>query len=41
MMAKISRGCGIEKIRIALAVCLFGLTLALPKPKRCGCSMTH
>ena len=31
MMAKISRGCGIEKIRIALAVCLFGLTLALPK----------
>ncbi len=30
MMAKISRGCGIEKIRIALALSLFGLTFALP-----------
>ena len=30
MMAKISRGCGIEKIRIALALSLFGLAFALP-----------
>ena len=29
MMAKISRGCGIEQIRIALAWCLFGLALAV------------
>jgi Flp pilus assembly secretin CpaC len=31
MMAKISRGCGREKIRIALAAGLFGLALALPE----------
>src|SRR5258708_39683981 len=30
MMAKISRGCGHEEIRIALALCLFGLAFALP-----------
>src|SRR5882757_682289 len=30
MMAKISRGCGMEKIRTALAVSLFGLAFALP-----------
>jgi Flp pilus assembly secretin CpaC len=30
MMAKISRGCGIEKIRIALALCLLGSVVALP-----------
>jgi len=30
MMAKISRGCGHEEIRIALALCLFGLASALP-----------
>jgi len=30
MMAKISGGCGIEKIRIALGLCLFGLAFAVP-----------
>jgi Flp pilus assembly secretin CpaC len=30
MMAKISRGCGFEKIRIALALCLSGLAFAVP-----------
>jgi Flp pilus assembly secretin CpaC len=30
MMAKISRGCGFEKIRIALALCLSGLAFGLP-----------
>src|SRR6187549_1008784 len=30
MMAKISRGCAIERIRIALALCLFGLAFAVP-----------
>jgi Flp pilus assembly secretin CpaC len=30
MMAKIGRGCGFEKIRIALALCLFGLAFAVP-----------
>jgi len=30
MMAKIGRGCGIEKIRIALALCLSGLAFAVP-----------
>jgi Flp pilus assembly secretin CpaC len=30
MMAKISRGCGFEKIRGALALCLFGVAFALP-----------
>jgi Flp pilus assembly secretin CpaC len=32
MMAKISRGCGFEKIRSALALCLFGVAFALPNP---------
>ena len=30
MMAKISRGCGMEKIRVALTLSLFGLASALP-----------
>jgi Flp pilus assembly secretin CpaC len=32
MMAKISRGCGSETTRIALALCLFGLAFAPPNP---------
>jgi Flp pilus assembly secretin CpaC len=30
MMAKICRGCACEKIRIAFALCLFGLAFAVP-----------
>ena len=30
MMAKISRGCGVEQFRVALALCLFGLAIAMP-----------
>ena len=36
MMAKISRGCGFEKIRGALALCLFGVAFALPNPASAG-----
>jgi Flp pilus assembly secretin CpaC len=32
MMAKINGGCGIKKIRVALALCLFGLAFALLNP---------
>lgn len=30
MMAKVSPGCGVEKVRIALAICLFALAFAQP-----------
>jgi Flp pilus assembly secretin CpaC len=40
MMAKISRGRGIEQIRIALALCLFGLAFAVPSRSSAADTLT-
>jgi Flp pilus assembly secretin CpaC len=40
MMAKISRGRGVEQIRIALALCLFGLAFAVPSQSSAADTLT-